>query len=134
PRPHEIGLPNDLDYLRTGDVVRVNPMAGEIRVLYRRNSRHNILFFTERCNSRCLMCSQPPRDVDDGYLIDEILKTIPLMAADTPELCITGGEPTLLGSRLLDVIRATKESLPNTSLHMLSNGRAFSAFERAREL
>lgn len=134
PRSPEIGLPSELAFLRTGDVVRVSPAAGEIRVLYRRNSRHNTLFFTERCNSRCLMCSQPPRDLDDGYLVDEILKTIPLMAADTPELCITGGEPTLLGSRLLDVIRATKESLPNTSLHMLSNGRAFSTLGRARQL
>src|SRR3546814_7543076 len=27
----------------------------------------------------CLMCSQPPRDVEDSYLIDEIMKAIPLV-------------------------------------------------------
>jgi len=49
-----------------------------------------------------------------------------LMSASTPEICITGGEPTLLGKRFLEVIEATKQWLPNTSLHVLSNGRLFS--------
>lgn len=122
----EITIPNDLEYLSAGDIVRVNRQAGEIRVLYRRSSPHNVLFFTERCNSRCLMCSQPPRAVDDGYLIEEILEAIPLMSPDTKELCITGGEPTLLGEKFLQVIEATKLWLPNTTLHVLSNGRLFS--------
>ena len=104
PRPNEIPIPPVLEYLRPGDIVRVNPRAGEVRVLYRRNSPHNTLFFTERCNSRCLMCSQPPREIEDGYLGEEILEAIPLMARDTSALCITGGEPTLLGKKLIDVI------------------------------
>jgi His-Xaa-Ser system radical SAM maturase HxsC len=120
-----IPLPESLSYLSAGDIVRLNQAAGEIRVLYRRNSRHNVLFFTERCNSRCLMCSQPPREIDDSYLIDDILEAIPLMDSETQELCITGGEPTLLGGRFLEVIEAVKENLPNTSLHILSNGRLF---------
>jgi His-Xaa-Ser system radical SAM maturase HxsC len=130
----EISLPDALSYLRTGDIIRVDEASGHVRVVYRHESPHNVLFFTERCNSRCLMCSQPPRDVDDGYLIDEILAAIPLMAADTPELCITGGEPTLLGERLIEVIEATKRHLPNTSLHMLSNGRLFRYAQLARRV
>jgi len=125
-RADEIPVPNDLEYLSAGDIVRINRHAGEIRVLYRRRSAHNVFFFTERCNSRCLMCSQPPRAVDDGYLIEEILEAIPLMSPGTKEICITGGEPTLLGNRFLDVIEATKRWLPKTSLHVLSNGRLFS--------
>jgi len=82
PGPDEIPIPADLEYLRPGDIVRVNPRAGEVRVLYRRNSPHNTLFFTERCNSRCLMCSQPPRAIEDGYLGEEILEAIPLMARE----------------------------------------------------
>ena len=128
----EIPVPNGLEYLSVGDIVRINRHAGEIRVLYRRSSAHNVLFFTERCNSRCLMCSQPPRAVDDGYLVEEILETIPLMSPETKELCITGGEPTLLGNRFLDVIEATKRWLPKTSLHVLSNGRLFSIGFRKR--
>jgi His-Xaa-Ser system radical SAM maturase HxsC len=127
-------LPEALSYLRAGDIVRVDPGAGHIRVLYRRNSPHNVLFFTERCNSRCLMCSQPPRSIEDGYLIDEILEAIPLMSRETTELCITGGEPTLLGYRLFEVIEATKSYLPDTSLHMLSNGRLFRYMPLARRV
>lgn len=122
----DVLLPRELEYLSVGDIIRVNSPAGEIRVLYRRNSPYNILFLTERCNSRCLMCSQPPRAVDDGYLVEDILQSIPLMSPDTTNLCITGGEPTLLGQKFLDVIEATKRWLPKTSLHVLSNGRLFS--------
>ncbi|GEP43092.1 hypothetical protein BGE01nite_23830 [Brevifollis gellanilyticus] len=71
------------------------------------------------------MCSQPPRDVDDEYLIDDILEAIPLMSQDTKVLCITGGEPTILGWRLIEVLTAVSRYLPDSSLHMLSNGRAF---------
>lgn len=132
--PGEIAVPENLSYLSAGDIVRVNSGAGELRVIYRRNSHYNVLFFTERCNSRCLMCSQPPRDVDDGYLIDEMLEAIPLMSRETKELCITGGEPTLLGPRLLEVIQAVKDCLPDTSLHMLSNGRRFCYSQTARQI
>jgi His-Xaa-Ser system radical SAM maturase HxsC len=125
PQRGEIPIPQELEYIGPGDIVRVNPRAGEIRVLYRQKSPHNILFFTDRCNSRCLMCSQPPRLINDGYLVEEILEAIPLMSPHTGELCITGGEPTLLGERFLQVIEATKRWLPDTSLHVLTNGRLF---------
>jgi len=130
----EVSIPDGLGYLADGDIVRVNETAGEIRVLYRRDSRHNVLFFTERCNSRCLMCSQPPRSVDDGYLVEEILEAIPLMSPETEVLCITGGEPTLLGSKLLDVIRAIRKYLPRTALHMLTNGRLFASTRLAQNI
>src|SRR5256885_7617910 len=67
----EIAIPDELEYLSAGDIVRVNRHAGEIRVLYRRSSPHNFLFFTDRCNSRGLMCSQPPGAVDDWYFVEE---------------------------------------------------------------
>jgi len=131
-RAGEIAIPISLQYLQDGDIVRLNLEGGEIRVLYRRASNHNVLFFTERCNSRCLMCSQPPREIDDGYLIDEILEAIPLMDPATRELCITGGEPMLLGPRLLEVLRCVQRFLPETSLHMLSNGRLFAYLANAQ--
>lgn len=129
PNCDEAILPANLGYLSEGDIVRLNPRRGEVRVLYRRSSHHNALFVTERCNSRCIMCPQPPRETDDSYLVDEIFKMLPWMAKDTPSLGITGGEPTLLQDRLLDVITMTKTELPNSALHMLSNGRFF-AYQR----
>ncbi len=121
----EVGLSTDFSYLMPGDILRINPVSQEVRVLYRKASRHNVLFFTERCNSRCLMCSQPPRDINDDHHVDEILRMIPWMDRETAELGITGGEPTLTGDRLLAVLRSVRDNLPTTSLHMLSNGRLF---------
>lgn len=131
---NEIHLSPEFSYLAEGDILRLNPVTSEIRVLYRRRARHNFLFFTERCNSRCVMCSQPPRDVDDANLVEDILQMIPWMAPDTPELGITGGEPTLLHEKLIEVIRCTKEHLPSTALHMLSNGRLLAYVRYARQL
>jgi His-Xaa-Ser system radical SAM maturase HxsC len=129
-----IPLPMDLAYLGEGDILRINPPAGELTVLYRKSSPHNVLFFTERCNSRCTMCSQPPRDVQDDFRIDDILAALPLMDPETKQLCISGGEPTLLFGRLIDVVRKAKETLPHTYLHILSNGRLFAYLKLAQEL
>lgn len=127
-------IPSELGYLQSGDIVRLTPHFSEIRVLFRRSSKHNSLFITERCNSRCIMCSQPPRKLDDDYLADDILTMLPWVAKSTEELGITGGEPTLLGTRLTEVIRSAKNHLPSTALHMLSNGRRFADLRYAEEI
>jgi len=72
--------------------------------------------------------------VDDRYLVDINLHAIRLMAKDTSELTITGGEPTLIGDDLMRIIVACKQHLPDTSLHLLSNGRLFSYLSLCREL
>lgn len=127
-------LPDALSYLAEGDIVTVEPARGELWVIYRRSSNFNSMLVTERCNSRCLMCSQPPKEGDDLQLTDVYLQAIPLMDPQTPELGITGGEPTLLGPRLLDLIRTCRHYLPDTALHMLSNGRLFQYLSLCREL
>jgi His-Xaa-Ser system radical SAM maturase HxsC len=71
------------------------------------------------------MCSQPPRDIDDRYRVDDMLAALPLLHPDTHEISITGGEPTLCGDDFIRLIQATKNHLPNTGLHILSNGRNF---------
>lgn len=126
-------LPEELNYLGEGDIVRIST-NGSIWVMYRKASPHNSMLVTERCNSRCLMCSQPPKTENDDFLVKEWLKALPLMSQDTVELGITGGEPTLLFSSLLDLIASTKQHLPTTSLHMLSNGRMFSYLEYAKRV
>jgi His-Xaa-Ser system radical SAM maturase HxsC len=120
-----VELPSSLSYLTNGDIVRVDPRNGHIRVLYRKNSRFNSLLVTQRCNSMCVMCSQPPRDAEDGHLVKGILEAIPLMDVNTPELVITGGEPTLLQDDLLGVVRCCASYLPHTCVLLLSNGRFF---------
>jgi len=125
PDSNAVLIPDDYEYLADGDIVRVVPNRHSIRALYRKRSRHNAILVTERCNHYCLMCSQPPRDIDDSWIVSETLEAIPLMDRETEALTITGGEPTLLGDDLLRILRACKSWLPNTSMHILSNGRRF---------
>jgi His-Xaa-Ser system radical SAM maturase HxsC len=121
-----IVLPPTFSYLGDGDIIKIDPASRSVRTLYRRSSHHNHFLMTERCNSYCLMCSQPPKSADDGWLVDEILDCIPLIDGEAKEIGITGGEPTLLGERFVDVVRKMRSYLPRTSLHILSNGRRFS--------
>lgn len=128
-----IVVPNDFDYLRDGDVLSVELQRPAVRVLYRRNSLHNSFLLTERCNHYCLMCSQPPKDVNDDWIVDELFEAIPLISPETREIGFTGGEPTLLGERFLQLVRAMRDHLPTTSLHILSNGRRFVDARFARD-
>jgi His-Xaa-Ser system radical SAM maturase HxsC len=127
-------LPSHQSYLATGDVVVFNPERGSLKVLYRKGASYNAMLVTERCNNFCLMCSQPPKTADDSYIIDELLKAIPLMDYSTPEIGITGGEPTLLGDDLIQIVRTLKGHLPNTAVHILSNGRNFKNLRLAAKI
>ncbi|QKE39977.1 MAG: His-Xaa-Ser system radical SAM maturase HxsC [Ferrovum myxofaciens] len=118
-------LPDDYAYLGDEDVIRLSQNGGAIRVLFRKSSHSNSILVTERCNHYCLMCSQPPKNVDDSWLLDEIEQLIPLIPRTTREIGFTGGEPTLHGERFLEILRTTKSYLPWTSVHILSNGRRF---------
>lgn len=122
----------NLDHLNEGDIVILNT-DGVINTIYRTDSLHNFLLFTERCNSNCLMCSQPPKDRDDtDYFFNQYTQAIPLIPKDCFEIGITGGEPTLLGQRFLKLLKQLKEELPETELHCLTNGRSF-AWENAAQ-
>lgn len=129
-----IFIDEKLSYLDEKDIIKFNPKHNSIQVLYRFNANANSFLLTERCNSFCLMCSQPPRNIDDGYLVGEILQTIPLIDKATKEIGFTGGEPTLLGDGLIDLIRASKQHLPKTALHILSNGRNFKDLNLAKKI
>lgn len=126
------GLPH-LDHLEDGDVVILNP-NGYVRTLFRIRSQHNALFATDRCNSWCLMCSQPPRPIDDGDRLAEHLRLIDLIDPGCRELGITGGEPTLLKDGLVLLLERCRERLPETALHVLSNGRLFYYGSLARKV
>ncbi|HZS46075.1 MAG TPA: His-Xaa-Ser system radical SAM maturase HxsC [Blastocatellia bacterium] len=122
-------LPEDYGYLCDGDIIRFHPQRDALRVLYRRNSMNNCFLLTERCNHYCLMCSQPPKDIDDSWIVDEVLAAIPLIDRATAEIGFTGGEPTLLGDDLIRILNTAKSYLPNTAIHVLSNGRRFADAE-----
>ncbi len=101
-------LSDDFSYLEDGDIIRLNSARGEIRVLYRKSSPHNTIMVTEQCQHYCLMCSQPPKEVDDSWLLDEANELIRIMPRGTGELGFSGGEPTLFGERFLETLRLTR--------------------------
>lgn len=127
-----VGLLRRDDVVAPGDVIAMEARSGRIGVLYRRGANSNALFVTERCNSLCLMCSQPPRDSDDSWRVEQALDLIPLIDQDLAVLGVTGGEPTLLGEGLPCILAAAAHHLPQTHLHVLTNGRRFSSSEFVR--
>lgn len=111
---------------QSGSVISIDPRSASIHAIYRRESLSNSLFVTERCNSYCVMCSQPPVDREDPERVEQLIRAVRLIDQDTRALGITGGEPTLLGDGLFELIRACHRHLPSTELHILTNGRRFS--------
>ncbi|MDZ4848909.1 MAG: His-Xaa-Ser system radical SAM maturase HxsC [Pirellulaceae bacterium] len=123
--PMRFTLPDAFGYLDEGDILRISPRSGDVWVMYRVNARTHSVFVTERCNSWCVMCSQPPKPRDSVNLADAWEQAIPFMDPLTPELGFTGGEPTLLGDRFIKLLTLARDCLPKAAIHVLSNGRLF---------
>lgn len=97
-------------------------MRGDFRL----DSNDNTLFTTAQCNNNCIMCCQPPLDNKDiDELFERNLSIIDNAPKDIPVVGISGGEPTLLGNKLIDLIRYIRVKLPNSDIHILTNGRNF---------
>lgn len=81
------------------------------------------------------MCSQPPlkrNDIDE--LFQRNLKILESAPDGLEDIGITGGEPTLLGERLFELIGKIRKKLPKALIHILSNGRAFKNRDYSRQL
>jgi His-Xaa-Ser repeat-associated downstream radical SAM protein len=90
------------------------------------NSNDNTLFVTSQCNNKCLMCAQPPKQKDDiEFYFQKNLTLIQSAPAGLQDIGITGGEPTLLGDKLFELINHICQALPQTMIHILTNGRYF---------
>lgn len=121
-------------YVSRGDVVRVDPRRRSLTALYRAGSAFNTFLVTERCDNFCVMCSQPPKARDDSWLATDLERAIPLISPEAAEIGISGGEPALLGDRLVELLRLLRDHLPRTAVHVLSNGRRFSDLGFARAI
>lgn len=98
-------------------------------------SNDNTLFTTSQCNNNCIMCCQPPtKDDDIEDLFNWNVEIIESAPGELPVIGISGGEPTLLGEKLVDLIRIICNRLPNTQIHLLSNGRNFKDHAYARRI
>lgn len=116
---------DDISFISPDSIVAIDPDTGHTRVLYRPESHNNTIFTTVRCNSNCLMCSQPPVVANDVNIVEEHLRLIELIKDPPASIGITGGEPTLLGDGLVTILSRLKDRFPDTHIQMLTNGRLY---------
>lgn len=132
--PSVTAILGDASSFETGDVVVPSLVRQEIQVLYRSSDVHHAIFLTNRCNSLCLMCSQPPTRPNDAWLIDEAISVIRHISPSPQILGMTGGEPLLLGTRLREVLDAAFDQHPTTRIDLLTNGRLLGDSQLAEKL
>jgi len=116
---------NNVEYskLNENDLIRISP-SGKYEILYSIKSNDNLLFITEKCNSRCIFCPQPPKNVDDfeyyfnvnNSILDNLDKTVEYIG-------ITGGEPLLAKEYLFKLLDKINNKLPHTEVQLLTNGK-----------
>lgn len=109
--------------LQPRDVVRISEGMRRAIVAFRETDRHHTLFVTNQCNSRCLMCSQPPTSRDDSWLYREAMETVALIDTPPRVVGITGGEPTLHPALLRELLDFALARWPETTLEVLTNAR-----------
>lgn len=128
------GVIDQFSLLQVGDVVSASSDSRFLQVLYRETDLHHTIFITNRCNSLCIMCSQPPTPQDDSWLIDEG-RLIARHIRNPPAVFgFTGGEPLLAGRRLRQLLDEFLSIHRNSYLEVLTNGRLFSDHRLAAEL
>jgi His-Xaa-Ser system radical SAM maturase HxsC len=73
--------------------------------------------------------SQPPKEIDDRWILDEIRESLPLIDKRTPTLTFAGGEPLSDWPEFTRVLAECRDELPNTAVQVLTNGQAFANSE-----
>lgn len=111
------------DGIDDGDIGLING-RGSIRIILSQQANHNTVLVTERCDNRCLFCSQPPKTANDDELLMQAAAAI-ISFASEEVIGVSGGEPLLYGPAFLNFLDVVQEHAPATALHVLSNGRAF---------
>jgi len=128
-----IRLKNDeLVKLVDGDLVVLAP-NGSVSVIWDMASENNAIFPTPSCDCHCIMCPQPPQRHDDDIYRIACETLDALKPEQVKYLCVTGGEPTLLGEKFLDLMRKVKKRFDHASILLLTNGKGFSDFNLARD-
>lgn len=123
----------NIDTLHSGDIVSMSP-DGKISVLWAKGSCQNVLFLTEACNCKCLMCPQPPKKHDPDLIItaERILDLI--KTEKQSDICISGGEPTILKDKFLKILYRCVQEHPESQIDILTNGKMLANNEYANKV
>ena len=128
------------NYVSSGDIVQVR--RSSVRILLSKSANANTLLLTERCDNRCLFCSQPPKEAEDSYLFVDAAMALSEFQSESV-IGLSGGEPFLDPQKVFSLFDTLDSQSLQTPLHILTNGRVFSAqtivaklesYSRKREL
>ncbi len=121
---------SDFSKLQEGDIVNIS--ENKITVLWSELSNDNALMLTESCNCRCIMCPQPYQK-HDKKLVRQCETILDLLKGrQVANICITGGEPTLLGDIFLHILERCVVEHPEAEINVLSNGKMFASQDFAK--
>lgn len=123
---------DDINSFHEGDVVVISK-TGTVSFVYEIGASQNVIFTTEKCNHRCIMCPQPPVTKEQNRLKFN-LKLISLMDKNSCEIGFSGGEPTVVGDDLFTLMQAVKKQCPKTATTLLTNGVMLANKEYAAKL
>ena len=122
-----------LSELREGDIIKIFP-DGKAYKVWEERSHQNVIFVTDRCDCRCIMCPQPPDPNAPPSRWQENRKILSMVNPKTSNICFTGGEPTLEFEQLVDLLAVCKKRFPSADLTILTNGKRFADFEKTKQL
>ncbi len=116
---------NLINNIKKGDILDFDSLSKTIYVFLTSLTNSNTILITERCNSNCIFCSQPPKIINDDYLYEKALLAI-LDFNTNSYIGISGGEPTYNKYLFLDFFYKLKIKQNKTPIHLLTNGKTFS--------
>lgn len=119
----------------SGDVIDLSE-NGTVWPVFRQNGSDNTFYVTDKCNSNCIMCPIPENIRRNGLKVIpgrlyELVKYIP---QNLKHVTITGGEPFLAKEDMFAVLNQLKYKCSSTEFLLLSNARAFSIQDYAKNL
>ena len=120
-----------LNKLHTGDIISLDS-KGNVVVVWQSEHEDNLLYLTDFCNSNCIMCPQSSEEENRNFY--ELAKMILGLVNDMPRyLCLTGGEPTFIKEKYIEVTTVIKDKFPKIALQVLTNGKNLSDFAFAKK-
>lgn len=121
--------------LQPNDVLYVNSL-GRVSRVYESNTHAIDFMMTSHCNSNCMMCplSEDVRKMDEHGYLEWLLDLIDILPNDIEHICITGGEPTLIGDKLFNILKRITTKFSKAEYQLLTNGRSCANSEFCKRL
>lgn len=121
--PSITNIPSEeLAQLHDGDILQID-VNGLVSRLWDAESHDNVIFVTNTCNCRCIMCPQPPSpDSEDLLPINRQILSL-VEPEKVSRVAFTGGEPTIKLDGLLQLLFMCRKRIPKATIFLLTNGR-----------